>query len=79
VGSPSPGRAPSSLFAPLSTRQTKNRRPQYRCTRRAPISPENGTGGIRVTTSRHETRGAPKGRDKALIGEPPGLAWDGPR
>jgi len=48
-------------------------------TRGAPVGPGIGTDGTRARTPPPETRGTPKGRDEAPVGEPPGLARDGPR
>ena len=53
--------------------------PQGPRTRGEPVSSENETGVIQAPTPPHETRGTPKGRDKAPVGEPPGLARGGPR
>jgi len=48
-------------------------------TRGESVGPEIGTDGSRARTPPQETRGTPKGRDEAPVGEPPGLARDGPR
>jgi len=48
-------------------------------TRGDPVGPGIGTDGSRARTPPHETRGTQKGRDEAPVGEPPGLARDGPR
>jgi len=48
-------------------------------TRGEPVGPEIETDGSRARTPPRETRGTPKGRDEAPVGEPPGLARDGPR
>jgi len=53
--------------------------PQGPRTRGEPVSPETKTGVIRAPTPTHENHDTPKDRDKAPVGEPPGLARDGPR
>jgi len=66
----------------LDNQPTKTRRPsspQGSPTRGEPVGPETETGVIRAPTPSHETHGTPKGRDKAPVGEPPGLSRDGSR
>jgi len=46
-------------------------------TRRAPVRPEHLTEMIRALNPRNATHGTPRGRDKAQIGEQPGLTRDG--
>jgi len=48
-------------------------------TRGEAVGTGNGTDGSRTRTLPPETRGTPKGRDEAPVGEPPELARDGPR
>jgi len=76
-------RAGTRLFAlTLESPHSKPRRPsspQRRPTRGEPVGPEILTVGSRALTLPPETRGTPKGRDEAPVGEPPELARDGPR
>ena len=62
---------------PTKTRPPSS--PQSPRTRAKPVGTETETGVIRAPTPPHETHGTPKGRDKARVAEPPGLARDGPR
>ena len=80
--SPSPERAPSSSLLPRTTSASKTQRPsppQVSRTRGELVGPESETGVIRAPTPPHETHGRPKGPEMAPVGEPPGLARDGPR
>ena len=82
LDSPSPGRAPSSSLLPWTTRAQRRDDPpppQGPHTRGELVGPKTETDVVWARTPPHETHGKRRGRDEAPVGEPPGLARDGPR
>jgi len=76
---PHPGAHPPPRSYPWQPVHQDAATPQGPRPRKEPVSPETDMGVIRESTPHNETYGTPKGRDKAPVGEQPGLARDGPR